>query len=157
MIPAKHRSFQLSGTRWGHFTRGMWIAFLLALLPLPSWTLWATYIKPKLAAPSYDFEPDEVAAAQEAEALLQTARRAVHDTFARTGRVPFALTGDDGCDVPAQQMSGQHYVLVNGLEVLETGELQLVAVPLMGDYPVCCIRFLPGDTSGEVYAVPHPR
>jgi hypothetical protein len=157
MQPARHRSFQMTGTASGKLTFRMWIVFVIGLLPLSSWALWVNYIEPAIEAPTYDYTVDTDAADAEADYLLQTARIAVQDSCRVSGEVPLALSGAQGCGLNPDQLGGRHYLLVNGIEVMASGELQLVAVPLTGDYPVKCIRFLPADSSGELYSVNHPR
>jgi hypothetical protein len=53
-------------------------------------------------------------------------------------------------------LTGQYYLVANGVLVLDSGELEIVAVPLAGDYPLLRMRFLPEGSAGEIIEVPHP-
>lgn len=140
--------------------RSMLVGFALALFLLPAYAFWNLFAEHEIAEQEFEYQVDETAAQQERELLLHRARQAVQEHFFQAGEVPVALAGDHpagNCGLTSEQLTGRHYVIVNVIEKLGTGELQVVAVPLVGDYPLVRMRFLPSDSAGEIVVEPHPK
>jgi hypothetical protein len=109
-------------------------------------------------APSDQTLLTDVAAAQvEGPRLLSLGREAVQATWQRSGHAPVALAGahsDGSCDLRREQITGDHYVLLNAVIATPDGQFELVAVPLAGDYPVLRLRFAPDEGGGELIVQP---
>lgn len=139
----------------------VWLGGLVfGMLILPGIIVIDAVVVPWLkSADPMPYTADNDDAENEARWMLHNARQAVQSSITANGEVPLVLSGEHekgSCGLPSAELTGQHYVLINGIDILPDGRLQVIAVPLVGNYPLVRLEFYPGDSLGEIVSEPHP-
>lgn len=131
------------------------IGFAIGFCIIPGFAIGGNIIS-HFTANTISLETDAAAAEPESRQLLDKARQAVQGSISPSGDVPKALKEGEvsNCGLSESDIHGDHYVLINAVQVTRDGQLQLVAVPLAGDYPVVRMRFFPQDSGGEIIVEP---